>query len=274
MVAKWGDYDRVAANKFGDFIQRTSYRNVGQLNRKDSRNAAHFIRNLSENTYLRSTVGDATDMENIVTEGISSGMFIDTANVEQFKQRAKDLIENFRTIQHTMMATTEEAISIMGDISQSNMGSSVKQISTLVNTASTLGARNGYTSREMLQFAQQGAEMVRGTGISMHDAALETMYTLDTVRGGLGTSFSPELIRQLGGSTNAALNLERLGRDFGSSSTGRILSLAALGGYQTGSADISKILAAGQSKTPGSIGNMLQLQYDISQESKIAGSFD
>jgi hypothetical protein len=240
-----GAFEYTAVRNFGAYIERASMRNVGRLSNAEAREAASYIRNLSEDITIRAAVGNATDVEQVVTQAIGAGMFLDTANVEQFKQRARETLENFRTVQYAMRTTTEEALKIMSELMFTGVGgTTVQQVTNFIGQARSLGEVAGFSTREMLQLARQGAEMVRGTGREMRLAGLETMQLIPLVRQFRGSVFDEELIRQLGGEPNVALNLQRIGYEFANTLPGRFLTLAEMGGY-----DLSQGFNLGQMMT-------------------------
>ena len=269
-----GAYESSAVKTFGKFIQTASFRNDRPLSERASREAAAYVRNLSEDVTVRSTIGDATDVENLVTEGISSGLFLDTSNVSEFKRRAKDLVDNFREIQHTMRVSSEEAIKIIGDISRAGLATDVNQVAAITNQASTLGAPSGYSTKEMLSMAQQSAEMVRGTGYSMHEAAMQGMQIVSLVRGSKD-NYDQEFFRQMGGSQNVALNLQRMGHEFDASLGGRFYNLAQVGGWSPSQGNnLSTLMnSAINAFGTGSPEDILQAQIDLRGQSKQTTGF-
>jgi len=221
------DYENRAVETLGEFIEQSSFRNINQLSKTDSREAAKFIRNLSEDIDIRATVGDATDVENVVTTFAGAGGFLDTSNLEEYKRRAKEAVENFRLIQYTLNSTSEEALTVMGELLQTT-GGNVEDIASLVQQASTIGTRSGFTTVEMLQLAGQAGEMVRGSGRDIQTAMTGAIQMQGVVRE--GALFTPELLQQFGGSQNLSLELLKSAYNYGTTPMGQVYAAARAGG--------------------------------------------
>lgn len=225
-------YEPDATKTFGNFIERTSFRNLAPLSKDEAIEAARGIRDLSGDINIRATVGDATDVENIIVEAVSAGMFRDVQNVTQYKQRAKDTLENFRVVQHAINGMTEDALEVMGDLMQMGLANTPGEAARVVLQARSIGDMSGYSTKEMLEIARSGGEMVRGTGVSMRVAAQDAMAMTGFVRqGAYDGTFSRELLLEAGGSNRIALELARMGNEFGGSATGRMYGLARSGGF-------------------------------------------
>ena len=264
------DLESTAAENFGSFIQQASWRNAGgAYTKNEAVSAATSIRRLAENPNIRATVGDATDVENVVAEFASMGGFLDTTNVEQFKQRAKETVENFRKVQYAIQGSTEDALQVMADVMQTGMAGSAAGAANLIQTASSVGGSIGYTSQEMLQYARGGAEMVRGTAVSMERGATDAMYTLARVRSG---GFDPTLINMMGGSEQASHFLQSTAYNFANTPTGRLMNAAEVGGLYGGAGSISDIFSSAGRALGGTAEDALDLVVKMNKSLETTSS--
>jgi len=260
-LANVANYEGEAVDNLSNLIEQTSVRNVGRIEGADATGAAKYVRGLSEDVNTRAKIGDATDVENLVTEGIASGAFIDTGNVQEFKKRAKDLVENFREIQHTMKVSGEEAMEMIGGMTQGGMANNIKDVKSLVSLASAIGEDTGFTTKDMLGFAQQGAEMVRGTGLDMGKAGKEAMGLIQEIRGGYGTVYDRAALDHVGGTQQASQALQQMSLNYGNSMSGRVMSAAIMNGYDiTSGGTIGEIAMKAGENLPMTAGGVLDWQ--------------
>jgi hypothetical protein len=238
-VAAYEAYDYVssiderATKSLATFLENTSVKNrSGKLSSDDAYDAAYFIRDLATDSQVRGSVGNAKDVESLIAEGVGSGVFLNTTDVEDFKQKSKDLVENYRQISHIMGKTGQEAVQIVGELVQAGMADSASQVRDIVQTAKTYGASSGFSQEEMLNIAQQGAEMVRGTGADLGEASLSAMTMVNFMRNQPGEVFNSKVIEQMGGTVQAAMLTQQMGHDYGNSQVGYLMNLAEMiGGY-------------------------------------------
>ena len=264
------NYEEEAVEDFGKFINATSYKNIKGLNKQESLETAEFVRDLANEGEVRATVGNASDVEDVVKQGVSQGVFLNTGSVSEFKQRSEELVKNYREIQHIMQTTSEEAIAGIGSLMSSGMASSIAEVKGLVGSASTYGSMSGFSSKEMLQIAEEGSEMVRGSGISMNAAAKDMMETTARIRMQMGSegSFGGSIIEEMGGSQNAAINLQRIGNQFGGSSQGKLFQLALQGDYEVGDS-MYDMFSSAQSELYGlSPAELVQKQIEVKEASR------
>ncbi len=234
------DMDTEPTKEFARFIQESSFRNSKQLSPAESLNAAKSIRRLAETGKVRGEVGDETDVENLVSEFSAMGGFRDTSNVEQFKQRAKETVENFRKVQHAIQGSTQDALATMADVIQGGLATGSADAAGLIGNAASLGRMTGTDTSEMLQIAQRGAEMVRGSGYSMSEAGRDAMNMYANVR----ANFDTDLVKEAGGSLQVAETLQTIGYNFANSPSGQLAAAAQIGGLTGGRGSVTDIFGA------------------------------
>jgi len=220
----------IAAN--AGIMAYDAYDYVSSIDERATKSLAYFIRDLATDSQVRGSVGNAKDVESLIAEGVGSGVFLNTTDVEDFKQKSKDLVENYRQISHIMGKTGQEAVQIVGELVQAGMADSASQVRDIVQTAKTYGASSGFSQEEMLNIAQQGAEMVRGTGADLGEASLSAMTMVNFMRNQPGEVFNSKVIEQMGGTVQAAMLTQQMGHDYGNSQVGYLMNLAEMiGGY-------------------------------------------
>ena len=243
-IGKAMNYEETGTQNLAKFIETTSFRNIsGTLDKTEAYDAAKSIRNLRYDTEIRATVGGAKEIEGVIAEFATSGGFLDTTNVEEFKRRAKETIENFKVVQHALKTTTQDAVQVMGELIQGNLATGSADAANLIGRAVSVGERTGFSGKEVLQVAAQGAEMVRGTGINLRQGAESAMDMLDIVRGGMrDTVFSKELIAQGGGSMQTALSMQQTAYGMAATPLGRLSIAAEMGGLSGGVGSFQDIM--------------------------------
>lgn len=214
-----------------DYIQTTTKRTLmGNMDRNEAYSAAGRIREMQFEPDLRATGVGGDEIEEAMDIFTRAGGFADVTNMQQYVDRAQETIRNFRRIQHALQTTNEEALQVMANVTRYGLGGEAGAADFVLN-ATAAGKTIGYTGKEMLQFAQQGAEMVRGSGVSLATGAQGAMDLLRFVRSGLSSGlFDAETIRQAGGSQQAALSMEQQAYNFTQTPTGQIINLAEAGG--------------------------------------------
>lgn len=270
---KWGaeqaDIDGKATRNLAHYINYTSMRNRGRISFDDSMGIARNIRQMSLDPYIRSTIGDATDIENMVAEFTNVGGFLDTRTPDEYRKRAMGMVRNSRAISYLNQSSLPEALQNMATLIQKNIVDTPGQALSFNETAAAIGAMSGYRIGEVLNFAMQGAEMTRGTAYGMSRGAKDAMSMLGIVRNG----FSADLLQESGGSQQVALSLQNMAYSFANSPSGRLASAANIGGLPGGIGTVPEIFGAAATAI-GSYGpgGLLKLQTKMRENAKNTSS--
>lgn len=222
--------EREATKDMADYIRLTTQRSVmGGMNRQDARRSAERIRELQYDPNLRAIGVGSEEMENVLDQFTKQGGFADVQNVAQYVDRARDTIENFRKVQHALQTTTEEAVRVMAQTTRYGIGGD--DPTGFISRIATMSDQTGFSPGELMHVAQQGAEMVRGSGTDLATGAEGAIEMTRFVRQGLKSGlFDPETIRHLGGTTQAALTSQQQALNWGQTPRGRIATYSMLGG--------------------------------------------
>ena len=210
---------RKKRNKIKENAWNTSWRFLGgRFTRAQAGQIGENLATAQRSDALLGYDVTATDVSRVMSEFTEMGGFDTTRSAAEYQTRAKAMIENHRKIMQTLKVTETEALAV---IKEFNLQSPNADLNFLTNKTAISAYASGLTGREMLQFSNQAAEIVRGTGISMTSAFMGSMDTMELVRRGMQSGvISPELIRQYGGAENYALNVTRIGYEFGMSRQG------------------------------------------------------
>ena len=211
--------DFTYGNKIKENAWNTSWRFLGgRFTRAQAGQIGENLATAQRSDALLGYDVTATDVSRVMSEFTEMGGFDTTRSAAEYQTRAKAMIENHRKIMQTLKVTETEALAV---IKEFNLQSPNADLNFLTNKTAISAYASGLTGREMLQFSNQAAEIVRGTGISMTSAFMGSMDTMELVRRGMQSGvISPELIRQYGGAENYALNVTRIGYEFGMSRQG------------------------------------------------------
>ena len=240
-MTKLLDTDTEPMQEFAKFIQQSTYRNMGhKMTDAESLDASKSIRNMAYDGKVRTEVGGKSDVEDVIAEFSAQGGFLDTSTVEQYKQRAKETVENFRKVQYAIQGSTEDALKAMSDVIQGGMATGSAEASALINKAAQVGQATGTGTSEMLQLAQQGAEMVRGSGISMEKGASDMINMYSNVR----QNFDSSIVQEAGGSVQAATSLQTMAYNYSNSPSGQLALAAQVGGLAMGTGSMSDVFGA------------------------------
>ncbi len=222
----------VESENYRQFIRNTSWRSLGgRIGFNQAGVIGEELSNFSRSNALVGYGIRRPDVERMLQEFTEIGGFEYTRSAEEYEQKAKSLIENTRKIMQTLMVSEKNAIGLMHELDLYGLGNqNLSQFS--IGTAAQAYAA-GLMPIQLLQFGAQAAEMVRGTGINMGSAFLGGMGALSSVIAAERSGALPiELIQQLGGETEAASNVVRLGYQWGNSLQGftALTALQATGG--------------------------------------------
>jgi len=186
------------------------------------------------------------DLKGILEKGTELGMFSGTRDAEDFSQKFKDLTTNLKNVTKILHQSLNDGMETLKSLKEIGV-TGTAGVSAAIQHADVLGTATGKTAAEMLSIGRQGAEMVRGTGVSMATGSTMMQQTF----GMMGASadagtLDPEMVRQGGGV--GALSQRVMARHMQNLNTnlGKGALLSILG--QDGQIDVSKLdrLASGQ----------------------------
>jgi hypothetical protein len=218
--------------EINNFLEQSSFRYVGVGSAMADprrggmavdarRQSVEMIRQMDIADPMMST----EDLTNILQQGTQKGMFIGTQNMDDFKKKFKDLTDSVKYVTRTLNQTLDEAMGTIKELK--GIGIDPGQAKGIISTADMQGRLAGRTGAEMINLGVQGAEMFRGTGVSMGIGAQATMMNLASIRASRDAGLlSTEAIAQAGGEESLALRLNASGLAFGQSAMGRGMGAA------------------------------------------------
>jgi hypothetical protein len=141
---------------------------------------------------------DLGDLSRVLQAGTEQGVFTGTQNMDDFKKKFKTLTDNVKEIAKAFNTSLEDAVKVVRDMR--SMGMDAGQARQVVTQAESLGKVAGRTAAEMFAVGQQGAEMYRGTGVSMQIGFQAAQANLAAIRSARDAGLlSQEAIAQAGG---------------------------------------------------------------------------
>ena len=160
------------------------------------------------------------DLTMILQQGTQKGLFAGTQNMNDFKKKFTELTDTVKVVTRTLGQTLDQAMGTIKELK--SIGIDPTQARQVVGSADALGRMAGRTGAEMLNIGLQGAELFRGTGVTMGIGAQASMMNLASVRASRDAGLlSNEAIAQAGGEEALALRMNASGLAFGQSQLGR-----------------------------------------------------
>lgn len=222
-------YQGVAARRdIQSFLDRTSdlYVTAGSsaadprkgagFSRAARRDIANFIREMDIKDPLLGT----EDLMNILKSSTELGMFTGVRETGEFKKKFKTIVQNVKEITVALGSTLEEGLKTMKDLK--GIGVDQSMAASTVLYAQSLGKASGRTASEMVNLGLQGAEMFRGTGISMQIGFQANLMNVSAVRASRDAQMlSQEAIAQAGGEEALAQRMTANTLGYVQSSVGR-----------------------------------------------------
>lgn len=147
------------------------------------------------------------ELKQVMEAGMQMDLFSGTKDAEDFKGKFKGLVETIKTVTATLHTSLKDGIEVIRgfrDMGVTDTG----DIMRLTLRSEAIGRQSGRTGMEMMAIGQTGAEMFRGTGISM-----QLGFELNQMNTGLVRSLltqgliSRETIGQAGGENSLAQQL-------------------------------------------------------------------
>lgn len=170
------------------------------FNRTDRGNIANSIMKMESNDGRFNT----TDYRQILEGGMQMDLFSGTRDAEDFKGKFKSLVETVKTVSSTLHTSLKEGLETIRGLRDMGVSDPGMQ-QQMVLRSETLGRASGRTGMEMMAAGQTGAEMFRGTGISMQRGFELNQQNTTMVRQMLNTgNISRETIAQAGGENSLA----------------------------------------------------------------------
>jgi len=186
----------------------------------------------------------AREYQQVLEGGAQLDLFSGSGDIEGFKTKFKGLVENLKTITATLHTSLKEGMEVirgMRDIGVTDPG----QINGIVLGSEVAGRVSGRTGMEMMAIGQQGAELFRGTGISMAKGFELAQSNTEFIRQGLNQgTITRETVAQAGGETALAQQLTAGTLASFQTTLGRGMMMAAFNPV-TGSLDASRMLGGG-----------------------------
>jgi hypothetical protein len=199
--------------------------------RDTRREIANFVRSRD----VADPTMDSKELTSILESGVQQGLFAGTGDLDDFKSKYKELVENVKMVTKTLHTTLEDGVKVIKDLK--GIGVTGQEVQQVIGMASTTGAVAGRTAQEMVNVGLQGAEMFRGTGIEMGIGAQANMMNLASIRAARDAgTLSQEAIAQAGGEQALAQQQTARGLQFAQTQFGRGMNAAFFqgGGFNAG----------------------------------------
>lgn len=196
----------------------------GGLSTGESRDMARGIMGMADTFESRVSDLGRDDIQGMILNFANEGGFESTRTAEEFRQTAKDVIENTRSVMRALRMTQDEATSMMAELSRDGMVSA-GGVGAWASMTGATAASFGMKGVDLVNFSHQGAEMFRGSGIGMaggmdmlQEARLQSQFMMQE-----GGSMTNRMFREMGGIDSATINLAQKGSNFMHTAVGQIL---------------------------------------------------
>ncbi len=169
---------------------------------------ASSVEAFSDSDYAKTMDIAMVDIKDAIGAFASSGGYTNTVNVEQFRQKTQEMLENFRGVMHALGMAQEEAAAMMGELeakkiaTPSTMGSFVAGLqvrSEAVGLAPTDLLATGFQATELLKSFGYSPAAAFDFGI---DATIEAQRLANSA-----DPYYKNAIYTMGGVQNAAQSL-------------------------------------------------------------------
>jgi len=165
------------------------------MSRRARASVATSIQNMEMND-LRYSMDE---YKQVLEGGMQFDLFSGTHDVEDFKNKFKGLVETLKTVTTTLHTSLKEGLEVVRGFRDMGV-TDPSEVSRLVLSSEARGRASGRTGMEMLAIGQAGAEIFRGTGITMERGFELNQMNVTTVRSMLNAgTLSREMIMQAGG---------------------------------------------------------------------------
>jgi hypothetical protein len=147
---------------------------------------------------------NTTDYKQIMETGMQMDLFSGTRDAEDFGKKFKDLVATVKTVSSTLHTSLKEGMETIRGLRDMGVTDASTQQSMILGSEAT-GRMSGRTGMEMMAVGQTGAEMFRGTGISMQRGFEVNQQNTAMVRSMLNSgAISRETVAQAGGELGLA----------------------------------------------------------------------
>lgn len=173
---------------------------------------------------------DMKDLGRILRTSTELGLMNNTQDIDDFKRRFKSITDNVKLVTKALNTTIEEGLATMRDLRGIGV-SDPGRATQLIMGSEVSGRVAGRTTQEMVSLGLQGAEMFRGTGVSMNIGFQAAQMNIAAVRAARDAGvLSQEAVAQAGGEEALAQRMTVSGLAFQQSALGRGTMAAMYGG--------------------------------------------
>lgn len=144
------------------------------------------------------------DYKTILEGGMQFDMFSGTRDVEDFKGKFKGLVDNLKTVTSTLHTSLKDGIEVIRGMRDMGV-TDPNEVTRLTMGSEMRGRASGRTGMEMMAVGQAGAEIFRGTGVSMERGFELNQMNVTSIRGMLNSgTISRDTVAQAGGENSLA----------------------------------------------------------------------
>lgn len=220
-----------------NFLEAQSSRFVGAgsaMSSSNTRGMSRAARAEFTDFVKKMDVGDKAmdmgDLQHVLESGTSKGLFSGAGgDMDSFKKKFKEITNAVKVVTRTLGKTLEEGMKTLQELK--SIGVDPSKAREFVTKADSMGRVAGISGAEMTQVGLQGANMFRGTGISMDIGAQANMMNMASVHAARDAgSISEEAIMQAGGEAAMSQRMTASGLAFSQSSMGRGMTAAFVQG--------------------------------------------
>lgn len=218
-----------ARREIQDYLGESSFRFAGsgssmvdsRTGRGMSREARREVSSLVRQLDISDPTLNTEDLTSILKGADQNGLFVGAgSDINQFKEKFKSVVENVKIVSQTLNQSLEEGLKTMKEFK--SVGITGGDVRAALASSQALGLASGRTAAEMVGLGLQGAEMYRGTGVSMSVGFAGAQMNLSSIRAARDASLlSQEAISQAGGEEALAMRMTSSGLQFAQSSFGR-----------------------------------------------------
>lgn len=260
--------DAVATSNMRSFIRDSSFRFLsGRFSDQQAGDLALYASQLGRTEATMGQRMSLTDVQETLRAYTQAGGFDFVRSADEFKTAMQSIISTVSQGAQTLRMSREDYAAFHAQLTRMGVVSGTQDALAIQKSIAAQAIGAGYNPQELIQFGQQTAEMVRGTGINMGSALLGGMTTLTTVGEMMQAGvISNQLAMQLGGRENIAATMNRLGYEWGTGRAGftYLAAAAAAGpGYNAGADSPMGMLTKALGYFNGDVGRYMDFQGNI-----------
>jgi hypothetical protein len=145
-----------------------------------------------------------SDYRQILEGGSQMGLFEGTKDVKDFETKFKSLVETVKTVTSTLHTSLKDGLATIRGLRDMGISDPISQQQVILGSE-VMGRASGRTGMEMMAVGQAGAEIFRGTGISMQRGFQLNQQNAALVRNMLNNgTISRDSVEQAGGELGLA----------------------------------------------------------------------